>query len=96
MLSSSISSSTIPPYISRFVLNHKITVLQDEIKPKEEEIVMKTQQILDMEEELTKSVKTHNENKAIIDDIRSKLSATGSELVAGRRKVGQLQTSQAR
>ena len=57
---------------------------------------MKTQQILDMEEELTKSVKTHNENKAIIDDIRSKLSATGSELVAGRRKVGQLQTSQAR
>ena len=82
-------------------------MLQDEIKPKEDRIevisilrlfqihtsqVMK-QQILDMERELTKSVKDQGENLAVIEDIKSKLAASSSELLAGRRRVGQLQTS---
>ena len=51
------------------------------------------QQILDMERELTKSVKDQGENLAVIEDIKSKLAASSSELLAGRRRVGQLQTS---
>ena len=54
--------------------------------------VMK-QQILDMERELTKSVKDQGENLAIIEDIKSKLASSSTELLAGRRRVGQLQTS---
>ena len=54
--------------------------------------VMK-QQILDMERELTKSVKEQGENVAVTEDIKSKLAASSSELLAGRRRVGQLQTS---
>ena len=51
------------------------------------------QQILDMERELTKSVKDQGENLAIIEDIKSKLASSSTELLAGRRRVGQLQTS---
>ena len=51
------------------------------------------QQILDMERELTKSVKDQEENLAIIEDIKSKLASSSSELLSGRRRVGQLQTS---
>ena len=51
------------------------------------------QQILDMERELTKSVKDQEENLATIEDIKSKLASSSSELLAGRRRVGQLQTS---
>ena len=54
--------------------------------------VMK-QQILDMERELTKSVKDQEENLATIEDTKSKLASSSSELLAGRRRVGQLQTS---
>ena len=54
--------------------------------------VMK-QQILDMERELTKSVKDQGENLAMIEDTKSKLATSSSELLAGRRKIGQLQTS---
>ena len=54
--------------------------------------VMK-QQILDMERELTKSVKDQSENLAMIEDTKSKLATSSSELLAGRRKIGQLQTS---
>ena len=57
--------------------------------------VMK-QQILDMERELTKSVKDQSDNLAVIEDQRSKLVASSSELVAARRKVGGLQTGMAR
>ena len=51
------------------------------------------QQILDMERELTKSVKEQGESVAVTEDIKSKLAASSSELLAGRRRVGQLQTS---
>ena len=51
------------------------------------------QQILDMERELTKSVKDQGENLAMIEDTKSKLATSSSELLAGRRKIGQLQTS---
>ena len=51
------------------------------------------QQILDMERELTKSVKDQEENLATIEDTKSKLASSSSELLAGRRRVGQLQTS---
>ena len=51
------------------------------------------QQILDMERELTKSVKDQGENLAIIEDIKSKLASSSTELLAGRRRIGQLQTS---
>ena len=54
--------------------------------------VMK-QQILDMERELTKSVKDQSENLAMIEDTKSKLATSSSELLAGRRRIGQLQTS---
>lgn len=54
--------------------------------------VMK-QQILDMERELTKSVKDQGENLAMIEDTKSKLATSSSELLAGRRRIGQLQTS---
>lgn len=54
------------------------------------------QQILDMERELTKSVKDQSDNLAVIDDQRSKLVASSSELVAARRRVGGLQTGMAR
>ena len=57
--------------------------------------VMK-QQILDMERELTKSVKDQGENVALIEDTKSKLATSSSELLAGRRKVAQLQTSYGR
>ena len=51
------------------------------------------QQILDMERELTKSVKDQSENLAMIEDTKSKLATSSSELLAGRRRIGQLQTS---
>ena len=54
------------------------------------------QQILDMERELTKSVKDQEENLATIEDIKSKLASSSSELLSGRRRVGQLQTSYGR
>ena len=42
---------------AKFVFQHKIKVLQDEIKPKEENIADLKLQILDMERELTRSLK---------------------------------------
>jgi hypothetical protein len=57
--------------------------------------VMK-QQILDMERELTQSVKDQSENLTTIEDQKSKLTAASSEMVAGRRAVSSLKTSNAR
>ena len=78
------------------MFEHKIKTLQEEIKPKEDKIKDLEQQILDMERELTKSVKDQGENVALIEDTKSKLATSSSELLAGRRKVAQLQTSYGR
>ena len=54
------------------------------------------QQILDMERELTKSVKEKSDNVALIDDVKAKLSTACQDLVYEKRKVGQIYSSQAK
>ena len=68
-------------------------VLPEEIKPKEEKIDDMKQQILDMERELTKSVKQQSDNAAQIDEVKGKLSTACQDLVYEKRKVSQTQSS---
>ena len=56
---------------SKYVFQHKIIVLQIEIRTKEEKIDDMKQQILDMERELTKSVKQQSDNAAQIDEVKA-------------------------
>ena len=67
-------------------------VLQEEIKPKEEKIDDMKQQILDMERELTKSVKEQSDNAAQIDEVKGKLSTACQDIVYEKCKVSHTQS----
>ena len=72
---------------SRFVLNHKIQLLENEIEPKEKKIEEMKQQILAMEEELTAVVKDQAEFNVQMSDSKAKLVTANQEVIMERRKV---------
>ena len=71
----------------RFVLNHKIQLLENEIQPKDRKIGEMKQQILAMEEELTAVVKDQAEFNVLMTDSKAKLLSANQEVVVERRKV---------
>ena len=75
----------------RFVLNHKIQLLEDEIQPKENKITEMKSQILAMEEELTAVVKDQAEFNVQMNESKSKLANANQDVTIERRKVSQLQ-----
>ena len=72
---------------TKYVFQHKINSLQNEIKPKDDKIKDLKQQILDMEGELTNNVKLLSDNKSYTEEVKGKLVSTAQELVSEKRKV---------
>ena len=81
---------------NRFVLEHKIENLKQQILPKDDLIRDLRSQIDAMEDELNSVTKTQAELELNIDENRAKLSATFQDLAAERKKTGALSMVQFR
>ena len=78
---------------TKFVFQHKIASLQEEIKPKESKIHNLHQQILDMEVELTHNVKQLSDNSTHTEEVKAKLANTLTDLTLEKRKVNLAQAN---
>ncbi len=81
---------------NRFVLEHKIEDLKNQILPKDELIMDLRSQIDAMEDELNAVTKTQAELQLNVDEAKSKLQGTTAELNLERKKASKMSMVQSR
>ena len=81
---------------NRFVLEHKIENLKQQILPKDDLIRDLRSQIDAMEDELNAVTRTQADLEVTIDETKSKLTTTSQELVVERKRASNLTVLQAR
>lgn len=81
---------------NRFVLEHKIEDLRQQILPKDELIIDLRSQIDAMEDELNAVTRTQADLEVAVDEARTKLASTVQELATERKQASKLNVLQSR